>query len=57
MERKRDMTDIITIVLAIAAIYLIAKITFKVLKFFLMLAIIGLVIYILANYGFLSGIL
>ena len=57
MERKRDMTDIITIVLAIAAIYLIAKITFKVLKFFLMLAIICLVIYILANYGFLSGIL
>ncbi|MCM8900411.1 hypothetical protein KVG29_04115 [Caldicoprobacter algeriensis] len=51
------MTDIITILLAVAVIYLIAKITFKVLKFILMLAVIGLVIYILANYGFLRGIL
>lgn len=51
------MTDIITIVLAIASIYFIAKITFRVLKFFLMLAVIGVLIYILANYGFLRGIL
>ncbi|MBM7583009.1 uncharacterized membrane protein YjjB (DUF3815 family) [Caldicoprobacter guelmensis] len=51
------MTDIITIILAVVTIYLIAKITFKVLKFILMLAVIGLVIYILANYGFLGGIL
>ncbi|MFO7154040.1 MAG: hypothetical protein DIU64_003635 [Caldicoprobacter oshimai] len=51
------MTDIITIIIAVGAIYLIAKITFKVLKVILMLAVIGLVIYILTNYGFLSGIL
>lgn len=51
------MTDIIIIIFAMVAIYLIAKVTFKILKFILMLAIISLVIYILTNYGFLRGIL
>lgn len=51
------MTDFITIVLAILAVVLIMKIAAKVIKFALTIAVIGVVFYILTNYGFLSGLL
>ncbi|MDN5277183.1 MAG: hypothetical protein PWR01_1148 [Clostridiales bacterium] len=49
------MTDIISIVIAALAIYFIMKITFKLLKVVLVLAVIAVLAYILMNYGFLSG--
>ena len=50
------MTDFITIVIAILAIVLIMKIAAKLLKFVLTMVVIGIVLYVLANYGFLSGL-
>lgn len=50
------MADFITIVFAILAIVLIMKIAAKVIKFALTIAVIGIVIYILTNYGFLRGV-
>ena len=50
------MTDFITIVIAILAIVLIMKIAAKLLKFILTIVVIGIVLYVLANYGFLSGL-
>lgn len=50
------MADLITIIIAILAIVLIMKIAAKVIKFALTIAVIGVVIYILTNYGFLSGV-
>ncbi|HZJ83840.1 MAG TPA: hypothetical protein VFD57_08550 [Clostridia bacterium] len=50
------MTDLVTILVAIGAIILIMKIAAKLLKFVLTIAVIGTVIYVLANYGFLSGL-
>ena len=46
------MTDFITIVIAILAIVLIMKIATKLLKFILTIVVIGIVLYVLANYGF-----
>lgn len=51
------MTDFITIVIAILAIVLIMKITKKIIKFALTVAVIGLVLYVLSNCGFLNGLL
>ena len=50
------MTDFITIVIAILAIVLIMKIAAKLLKFVLTMVVIGVVLYVLTNYGFLSGL-
>ncbi|NLJ41523.1 MAG: hypothetical protein GX352_07945 [Clostridiales bacterium] len=50
------MTDIITVAIAILAIVLIMKIAAKVIKFVLTLAVIGVVIYILVNFGLLSSL-
>jgi len=48
------MTDLITIIIAVLAIGLIMKITAKILKFVLTIAVIGAALYILSNYGFLN---
>lgn len=50
------MADFITILIAVLAIVLIMKIAAKLMKFVLTIAIIGVVLYILTNYGFLSGV-
>ena len=54
------MTDILTILIAVVAIYFIMKIAFKVLKVFLILLVLGALAYMLMNYGFertaMSGI-
>lgn len=50
------MADFITIVIAILAIILIMKIAAKIIKFALTIAVIGAVLYILTNYGFLNGL-
>ena len=50
------MIDILSIVIAELAIYFIMKIAFKILKAFLVLLVIGVLAYILMNYGFLSGL-
>ena len=50
------MTDLISIIIAILAIALIMKITAKIVKFVLTAAVVGITLYILLNYGFLSGL-
>ena len=50
------MTDLLIIIVAIVAIFFILKIAFKVLKAVLLLGVIALVLYYLAQYGFLNGI-
>lgn len=49
--------DIILILAAVAAIFFILKIAFKVLKLALVIAVVLFVLYYLTNHGFLSGIL
>lgn len=49
--------DILMILVAVVAIFLILKIAFKVLKFALIIGIVLFVLYYLTNFGFLSGAL
>lgn len=50
------MTDIITILLSIVVIYFIMKLVGKVLKVLLTISVIIIAIYIIMNFGQLSGI-
>jgi hypothetical protein len=52
----KALTDLLIIIVAIVAIFFILKIAFKVLKAVLLLGVIALVLYYLAQYGFLNGI-
>lgn len=51
------MTDILSIAIAVIAIYFIMKIAFKLLKVFLVVAVVVALVYVLMNYGFLGGLL
>ena len=51
------MADFIAIAVAVIALYLILKITAKIFKVILFIAAVGIVLYILTNYGFLSGLI
>ncbi len=51
------MADFITILIAILAIVLIMKIAAKIIKVVLTIAVIGIALYILTNFGFLSALL
>jgi predicted permease len=50
------MADILSIAIAVIAIYFIMKIAFKLLKVFLIIAVIVALAYVLTNYGFLGGL-
>jgi len=50
------LADLLIIAVAIVAIYYIFKIAFKILKAALMIGVAALVLYYLAEYGFLKGL-
>ena len=51
-----DMVDILILIAAVAAVFFILKIAFKILKTVLLLGVAALVVYYLMEYGFLQGI-
>lgn len=51
------MVDILIVLAAIAAVFFILKIAFKVLKLVLLLGVVAIVLYYLSEFGFLNGIL
>jgi hypothetical protein len=50
------LSDLLIIAAAIAAIYFIFKVAFKILKAALMLGVAALALYYLAEYGFLKAL-
>lgn len=51
------MTSLLSIAIAVFLVVIILKISFKLIKALLLIAVIGILIYILANFGFLATIL